>query len=610
MRNIFTLTLFFIVFNGHAQDGQIDPGFGTSGKQVTGLSGPVFPDLQQVAVLPGGKILQAFSVQNSVTGNYDFGLARFDKDGNLDITFDGDGIVMTDFGGDDVATSLTVRPDGKIVLAGYTSPVGGGNRQFAVARYNSDGTLDNSFDTDGKVTTAIGTDDAALAVIQMGGKTYVAGSAFTGSHYDFAVVVYNDNGSLDGTWDTDGKVTTSIGGQVDQAYDLNFTPDGKLVVAGYSFNGSNYLFAVTKYNADGSLDNTFDGDSGTGNGIVTKSINTGIGGNDIAYDMVVQPDGKILLGGTTNLSGTNDFAMVRFNPDGTLDTGFDGDSGTGNGVVVTAIGSSADQAYSVALQSDGKILLAGSTAVFNGTADENNFAIVRYNTNGTIDLSFGSSGITTIDFGGDDFGYSIASQGTNIIFAGRSGTNLAMTRLINSTSILPVQLMTFTGTKQNASVVLNWQTASEQNTSYFEVQRSNDGQNFITLSQVRASGNSNSAKDYSFTDVKPRPVNFYRLRIVNTNGTSSLTRVLMIRFADLVHMEVFPNPARNSVTIQVTQPSGVVAVQVTDISGRLVKQMQLRSSGTTLSASLDISSLPGGMYFIRVNDETMKIIKE
>lgn len=302
--------------------------------------------------------------------------------------------------------------------------------------------------------------------------------------------------------------------------------------------------------------------------------------------------------------------MVRFNPDGTLDTGFDGDSGTGNGVVVTAIGSSADQAYSVALQSDGKILLAGSTAVFNGTADENNFAIVRYNTNGTIDLSFGSSGITTIDFGGDDFGYSIASQGTNIIFAGRSGTNLAMTRLINSTSILPVQLMTFTGTKQNASVVLNWQTASEQNTSYFEVQRSNDGQNFITLSQVRASGNSNSAKDYSFTDVKPRPVNFYRLRIVNTNGTSSLTRVLMIRFADLVHMEVFPNPARNSVTIQVTQPSGVVAVQVTDISGRLVKQMQLRSSGTTLSASLDISSLPGGMYFIRVNDETMKIIKE
>ena len=444
----------------------------------------------------------------------------------------------------------------------------------------------------------------------MGGKTYVAGSAFTGSHYDFAVVVYNDNGSLDGTWDTDGKVTTSIGGQVDQAYDLNFTPDGKLVVAGYSFNGSNYLFAVTKYNADGSLDNTFDGDSGTGNGIVTKSINTGIGGNDIAYDMVVQPDGKILLGGTTNLSGTNDFAMVRFNPDGTLDTGFDGDSGTGNGVVVTAIGSSADQAYSVALQSDGKILLAGSTAVFNGTADENNFAIVRYNTNGTIDLSFGSSGITTIDFGGDDFGYSIASQGTNIIFAGRSGTNLAMTRLINSTSILPVQLMTFTGTKQNASVVLNWQTASEQNTSYFEVQRSNDGQNFITLSQVRASGNSNSAKDYSFTDVKPRPVNFYRLRIVNTNGTSSLTRVLMIRFADLVHMEVFPNPARNSVTIQVTQPSGVVAVQVTDISGRLVKQMQLRSSGTTLSASLDISSLPGGMYFIRVNDETMKIIKE
>jgi len=277
MRNIFTLLFLCIFVTSRAQDGRIDPGFGTGGKQVTGLSGPVFPDLQQIAVLPGGKILQVSSVSNG--SNYDFALTRFDKDGNLDPTFDGDGVVLTDFAtGDDIATSIAVRPDGKIIVAGYTS-VGGGSRQIAVARYNADGTLDNTFDSDGKITTAVGTDDVAMGVAQIAGKTYVVGSSFTGSHYDFSVVAYNDNGTLDASFGG-GKVTTSIGGQQDQAYDVGFTPDGKLVVAGYSTSGSNFLFAIAKYNANGTLDNTFDGDSGTGNGVVTKAINTGIGGND------------------------------------------------------------------------------------------------------------------------------------------------------------------------------------------------------------------------------------------------------------------------------------------------------------------------------------------
>jgi uncharacterized delta-60 repeat protein len=170
------------------------------------------------------------------------------------------GRVVTAIGpGDDVVRAVAFQSGSKIVAAG--SSWNGSNDDFALVRYKQDGTLDQSFGTGGEVTTPIGSgnDDANALVIQKDGKIVVAGTSFNGADDDFALARYNSDGSPDTTFDGDGKVTTPIGSGDDRAYALDLQGDGKLVVAGYS-RGTHDDFALARYNPDGSLDPTFDGD--------------------------------------------------------------------------------------------------------------------------------------------------------------------------------------------------------------------------------------------------------------------------------------------------------------------------------------------------------------
>ncbi len=185
----------------------------------------------------------------------------------MDNSFDGDGKQTTDFNGsDDIANSLAIQTDGKIVVAGQAYNPNTDNTDFALARYNSNGSLDNSFDGDGKLTgfyLAGNTRFTAIA-IQTDGKIVVAGQAFNPNtgNYDFALARYNSNGSLDNSFDGDGKLTTDFIGSDDYAYSLAIQTDGKIVVAGQTYNPNtgNYDFALARYNSNGSLDNSFDGD--------------------------------------------------------------------------------------------------------------------------------------------------------------------------------------------------------------------------------------------------------------------------------------------------------------------------------------------------------------
>ena len=162
-------------------------------------------------------------------------------------------------------------------------------------------------------------------------------------------------GDLDTSFDSDGKVTTAIGSAMTLLRSVAIQSDGKIVAAGYSDNGSNYDFALVRYNTDGSLDTSFDSD-----GKVTTAIGSG---NDSAFSVAIQSDGKIVAAGYSTTVVTDDFALVRYNTDGSLDTSFDSD-----GKVTTAIGSGDDDAFSVAIQSDGKIVAAGySTTVVTAT---------------------------------------------------------------------------------------------------------------------------------------------------------------------------------------------------------------------------------------------------
>ena len=225
--------------------------------------------------------------------------------GELDTTFDTDGKVTTSIGsGDDYVNSVVLQSDGKIVAAGYS--YNGSNYDFAIVRYNTDGSLDTTFDTDGKVTTPIasGDDRAYSVVLQSDGKIVAAGYSYNGSDNDFAIVRYNTDGSLDTTFDTDGKVTTPIGSRSDTAYGVVLQSDGKIVAAGYSFNGSDNDFAIVRYNTNGSLDTTF----GTG-GKVTTPIGSG---NEEANSVVLQSDGKIVVAGSSVNGSNYDFAVVRY----------------------------------------------------------------------------------------------------------------------------------------------------------------------------------------------------------------------------------------------------------------------------------------------------------
>ena len=389
-------------------DGSLDSLFDTDGIVVTGeIAGN--GSLQSIALQSNGKIVAAGYSSNG--NDFDFAVARYNSDGNLDNTFDTDGKVVTQIGfSNDIARSSAIQTDGKIIVAGNTD--NGKGSDFAVVRYNTNGSLDASFDTDGIVTTSFGTVSTFVysVKIQADGKIVVAGSTGDGSTNDFALVRYNPNGSLDTSFDADGKLTTSISAGNDEANSVNCQPDGKIIAAGYSFNSGDSDFAIVRYNADGSFDTSFDTD-----GIVTTSI----GSQDIINSIAVQANGKIIAAGySTNVN--RDITLARYNIDGSLDTTFDSD-----GIVTTPVGPANSYANSVAIETDGKIVVAGGT--------DADFAVVKYNINGSLDSAafaknssqaFGTNGIVTTDISGQyDSANSVAVQPDGKIIAGGSAYN-------------------------------------------------------------------------------------------------------------------------------------------------------------------------------------------
>jgi uncharacterized delta-60 repeat protein len=388
-----------------APPGDLDPTFDGDGRVTTDFAGD-FDLANAVAIQGDGKIVAAGDTFVSGSGD-DFALARYNTDGSLDTTFDGDGKVTTDFaGGFDAAFGVAIQGDGKIVAAGVAVVSGTGD--FALARYNTDGSLDTSFDGDGKVTTAFGssTDEAFAVAIQGDGKIVAAGGAVLFGGTDFALARYNTDGSLDTGFDGDGKVTTDFAGITTEARAVAIQGDGKIVAAGTAFiSGGD--FALARYNTDGSLDITFDGD-----GKVTTDF---AGSTDQAFGVAIQGDGKIVAAGCVSCSGSDDFALARYNTDGSLDITFDGD-----GRVTTDFAGSTDQARAVAIQVNGKIVAAG-IALVSGTFD---FALARYNTDGSLDATFSADGKVTTDFAGsNDEAFAVAIQANGrIVAAGRAFT--------------------------------------------------------------------------------------------------------------------------------------------------------------------------------------------
>ena len=390
-------------------EAQQSPYFGTGGIVTTDIGAD--DTAYAIAVQSDGKIVVAGEARKEGEGrSLDFALARYNADGSLDTSFSGDGKVTTDFSSRNLAFALAVQPDRKIVVAGAAVM---NVVDFALARYNADGSLDTSFSGDGKVTTdfASGDDRAWAVAVQPNRKIVAAGYSHNGTDYDFALARYNPDGSLDTSFGGDGKVTTPIGSARDRGYAMAVQSDGKIVVAGDSTNASgNNDFAVARYNTDGSLDTSFSSD-----GKVTTAFASDV---DQAWAVAVQPDGKIVAAGHSSSNGTTfDIALARYNSDGSLDTSFSGD-----GKVTTDIsGSHDDTAYAMALQSNGRIVVAGRS---NSDGMNEDFAVARYNANGSLDTSFSRVGYVTTPIGSDyERAWAMALQSDGkIVVAGYSNS--------------------------------------------------------------------------------------------------------------------------------------------------------------------------------------------
>ncbi len=336
-------------------DGSLDASFGMGGLVITDFGG--FDGGNAVAIQKDGKIVVA-----GFAGDEDsvFAVARYNRDGSLDITFGVDGKVTTDFSADaDIGNAVALQKDGKIVVAGRSGS------DFAVARYNTDGSLDITFGADGKVITDFGGDDEGNAVaMQKDGKIVVAG--FTnvgGGDNNFSVARYNTDGSLDITFGVDGKVTTDFSADADRGNAVALQKDGKIVVAGFAGGEEDSVFVVARYNTDGSLDITFNP-----MGSLPGTVTTDFGGDDEGFAVAIQKDGKIVVAGFSNAGGDDDFAVARYNTDGSLDVTFN-PTGSLPGTVTTDLDGN-DEGHAVALQKDGKIVVVGTS--------DNDFAVARY----------------------------------------------------------------------------------------------------------------------------------------------------------------------------------------------------------------------------------------
>jgi len=360
-----------------------------------------------------------------------FGTAAgmFAADGDLDPSFDGDGILITDNdSGSDSITDLAVQPDGKIIALGNSFDPSFSSQRAVIVRYLPSGSVDSTFGTNGKVIIpSVFLEELAL---QTNGKIVFAGSVGTFPNTDLYVARLNSDGSFDTTFNGTGALTLDLRGTSDSATSVKIQPDEKIVVGVSAFQpGLNFQrgdFAIVRFNADGSLDATFDGDG---------KVFTPLQESAEVRNLAIQPDGKIVAVGEsflTEVSSGNpigSFATVRYNPNGSIDTTFNG-----NGVAFTQFVSRGspgntrnNRPETVLIRTDGKILVVGTTRSCCGPQPLSQVAMIQYNPNGSVDSSFGNAGKIQIGFStfAATGAYDAAIQADNkIVIAGVAQGNI------------------------------------------------------------------------------------------------------------------------------------------------------------------------------------------
>lgn len=566
------------------QDGTLDATFGTGGKVIANIGGAA--DRSNAMIIqPDGKILMAGTTTQGITTL--FAVARFMPNGTLDNSFGTNGIVVTDTASSDGLVSMNLQSDNKIIIASSK------NQGFLLLRLTASGKIDSAFGTNGRDYSGIIAASTICNAIAVQSNDYIVAAGNTGC--DIALVRFKPNGGKDSSFGTNGVKVYDAGG-CDRANAILIQPGNKIVVAGGVQEGANGHFLVARFNTNGAEDATF----GTA-GKTTIDIRN----YNEAYSCALQPDGKIVLGGQAKFITQSSFGITRVNENGKVDSSFATDGKT----FVAFNGTNEPKA--IALQADNKIVFAG----YNNDVGDLEVAVLRFKTNGMVDSTFGSNGRVRIQNGTLNFGKTLAIQpdgkivigGETTVASPPNATDFGLTRLL-SFNPLPVQLITFTGKTVKTGIELNWNTATEANSSHFVIERGTSS-NFTAIGRVSSNGNSSQLQQYTYTDVKPfAGENFYRLKQVDKDGRFAYSRIVRITFGDAPYLVAYPNPAKTGVNV-----GGITSgahLTIVNTSGKVINQYRATGNNYTLN----IQNLAAGVYFIRVQQNgkttTLKVVKE
>ena len=511
-------------------------------------------------------ILALFTVViNPIIGQY----------GTLDSTFNEDGKVASEFFiGWDAAVAL--QSDGKIVVAGTIN--NGTNMDFGVIRYTTYGSLDTAFGIKGKITTQIGSlDDFVSSVkIQSDGKILVAGTPQdTIGH--FALIRYLPDGVIDSTFGLDGIQTTTFD-PFAYCTSMAIQTNGKIVLAGHS--GSEKAdFALVRYHPDGTIDSSF----GT-IGKITTDIGFQIdnGANAVA----VQSDGKIVAGGFSHSFPVGDFCLIRYNVDGSLDSTFSMD-----GKVTTSISQFADNLSALAIQSDGKIIAAGYTNSGDPNHVNYDFALTRYNVDGSLDTDFGTDGKVITSFGeSDDAANSVAIQPDGKII------------VVGLTSYFQDSDFALARYNSDGTLDESWGTGGKLTTDFASGW---DGGSGVAIQQ---DGKIVCVGSYANTG----HINLALARYI------SGLKVGVVNFSPAGNLLIYPNPIQDKAVLEYTlQQDEILNIGLYDIFGRLIKIVAFqveKSKGAHREFINFDENINSGIYFLRLANTngsiSIKLLKQ
>jgi uncharacterized delta-60 repeat protein len=399
--------------------GALERSFGDDGKAVTDVLHGAFDSAYAVAQQPNGKLVVAGFAETQ--SGKRFLVLRYRVDGKLDKTFGSDGRVLTSFGGSFQQARDVAVTDAGIVVAGTANV--GGRTAFALARYLADGSLDPAFGSGGRVlahATSESMDSANALALVPGGDLLVAGSTLspTATPSDFAVARFDSAGTIDTAFGSGGFATVDFSGRSDRAAGIARTPGGDVVLAGASEVDRDSDFALAEVDTASGAPVPDFGSNG--------SVRTPFGGGTPmaaeALDVAVLGNGKIVACGSAfqgPMIREHDAALARYLPDGSPDGSF---GSGGRRILDVGMPGGDDIATSLAVQPNGKMVTAGTTSI-KVWMNDHRIAVTRYRTDGSLDTSFGVHGTTTTDFGnGWDLARDLLITGSgSIVVVGEAG---------------------------------------------------------------------------------------------------------------------------------------------------------------------------------------------